>query len=288
MFNIFDFIAFPLGQFLYFIYNNISFQNYGLAIIIFTIVIRLLILPLTIKQYHSTAKMQEVQPLIQEIQKKYKNDKEKLNQELMKVYQENKVNPAGGCLPLLIQMPILFSLYYVISSPLKYMLKKSPEVISQLLSYVPKADQIGRFSDINIINYFSKFPEKLTGISELLKPEELINLKFAGLNLGLIPSFQTSVLFGDKGSQYLPLLIIPILAVITTYLSTKLTMAKTTQQNGNSSAQAMQNSMMYIGPLMTLIFSFQLPAGLGLYWIAGYIVQIFQQLYLNKYVLKKK
>ena len=81
-----DFIAYPLGRFLYFIYNTIAFGNYGLALILFTVIVRLALLPLTIKQYKSTAKMQQIQPKIQEIQKRYKNDKEKLNTELMRVY----------------------------------------------------------------------------------------------------------------------------------------------------------------------------------------------------------
>ena len=108
--NPLDYIAVPLGQFLNFIYNTLAFHSYGLAIIIFTLVIKIVLLPLSINQYRSMARMQEVQPEIQEIQKRYKNDKEKLNQELMRVYQEKKVNPAGGCAPLLIQMPILISL----------------------------------------------------------------------------------------------------------------------------------------------------------------------------------
>jgi hypothetical protein len=92
-----DIIARPLGEFLLFIYNTLAFHNYGLAILTFTLVVKLVLLPLTVKQYRSSAKMQELQPLIQEIQKRYKNDKEKLNQEMIKVYQENNYNPAGGC-----------------------------------------------------------------------------------------------------------------------------------------------------------------------------------------------
>ena len=105
----FDIIIRPLGQFLYWIYKTIAFENYGLALIIFTIIVRAAMIPLTLKQYKSSAEMQRVQPLLQEIQRKYANDKAKLNEEMMKLYQEHKINPAGGCLPLLIQMPILLS-----------------------------------------------------------------------------------------------------------------------------------------------------------------------------------
>jgi YidC/Oxa1 family membrane protein insertase len=106
-----DFIAMPMGSILKFIYDNLAFQNYGIAIVLFTVGIKSLLLPTTIKQVQSTSKISEIQPQIQEIQKKYSEDKEKQNAEMIKLYQENNVNPAGGCLPLLIQMPILFSLY---------------------------------------------------------------------------------------------------------------------------------------------------------------------------------
>lgn len=268
--GILDFIAKPLGQFLYFIYNTVAFENYGLALIIFTLIIRLAMLPLTVKQYRSTAMMQEIQPQIQEIQKRYKNDKEKLNQEMMKVYQENKVNPAGGCAPLLIQMPIFLSLWQVVSRPLTYMLSKTPEEITSLFNEVPIAQRIAGYNELSIVNY-----------------KHLLNMDFLGMNLGLVPKFGFNDLFGGPQSgQYLALLLIPLLATITTFLSSKLSMPK--NQDPNNSNAAMTNSMVYVGPIMTLIFSFQFPAGLGLYWIAGNLVQMAQQMYINKHILKKK
>lgn len=274
-----DFISNPLGQFLLFIYNNMAFHNYGLAIIIFTLFIRVLLLPLTVKQYSSMAKMQEIQPQIQEIQKRYKNDKEKLNQELLRVYQENKVNPAGGCLPLLIQMPILISLYYVISSPLKYMLKMQPSQIEQYKSQlasalnIVKTEDIARLTEIDIINHFN-----------------LINMKFLGLNLGLIPKWNLAEIFSSPMAlQYTALLIIPALAAITTYISTKFsTVQSTGGGNNNDMAASMNKSMAVTMPAMIAFFSFNVPAGLGLYWIVNNIIQVLQQMYMNKFVIKKK
>lgn len=289
--GIFDFIAKPLGQFLYFVYNTVAFKNYGLAIIIFTIVIKLVLLPLTIKQYRSSAKMQEIQPLIQDIQRRYKNDKEKMNQELMKLYQEHKYNPASGCLPLLIQMPILFSLYWVINQPLRFILNKNPEQINKLIEYVTEAVgrvTIGTSREIGVLNYFNDHIPELSNVSDLLKPEELINLNFLGINLGLVPKFDVKALFGAQMATYLPLLIIPILAVATTYISSKLMTPKASEKSGNDVSQSTQSTMALIGPLMTLLFSFQLPAGVGLYWIASNLFQIFQQLYINEYIMKKK
>ena len=92
----FDAIARVLGRLLYIIYKTIAFQNYGVSLILFTIIVKLALLPLSIKQIKSSQKMQEIQPEIDRIQKRYKNDREKLNQELMKLYQEKGVNPASG------------------------------------------------------------------------------------------------------------------------------------------------------------------------------------------------
>lgn len=95
-------------------------HNYGLAIILFTILVKVLLLPLTIKQTKSTKAMQDIQPKIQEIQNKYKDKPEKQQQEIMKIYQEAKINPLAGCLPLLIQMPILLALFSVLREPVTY------------------------------------------------------------------------------------------------------------------------------------------------------------------------
>ncbi len=289
-----DFIAYPLGKFLYFIYETVAFRNYGLALILFTVIVRLALLPLTVKQYKSTIKMQAIQPKIQEIQKRYRNDKEKLNAELMRVYQENNVNPAGGCLPLLIQMPIIFALYWVIVQPLKFMLGKTAEQITALVDYATKAvapAQLGAQRELSTLIFFNEYYEKFKQIPQevahILKPEELINMNFLGLNLGKVPSFNPSVLFGPEASTYLPLIIIPIAAVVATFISAKMTMPKMDDKKKNQASGA-TNSMMYVGPIMTLLFAFQLPAGVSLYWTVGYVVQIFQQLYINKHVLNKK
>lgn len=288
--NILDVICNPLGIFLYFIYNTISFHNYGLAIIIFTVIVKLVLLPLTVKQYRSSAKMQELQPLLQDVQKKYKNDKEKLNQETMKIYQENNYNPASGCLPMLVQMPILISLYWVIIQPLKFMLQKNTEQIATLVGVASKAldaTKMGFQKELAALNYFSEHKDALSQVGGALTSDQLINFNFLGLHLGKMATYKPEILFGPEMYIYLPLLILPILAVITTFISTKLSMPKQNSNNQNAMASSMTNSMMYIGPVMTLIFSFQLPAGVVLYWSCGYVFTIFQQLYINKHIIKK-
>jgi len=269
-----DFIAKPLGQFLYWIYNTVAFQNYGLAIIVFTIIVRAAMVPLTLKQYKSTAEMQKVQPLLKEVQRKYANDKTKLNEETMKLYQEHKINPAGGCLPLLIQMPILFALWQVITKPLKFMLGFSTEHLAELAS---KASVKGAYTEIDTITYFMK-----NGQGDQVGNLNMFFPSHGGINLGSIPTYDFSKLSADP--KLIVLLLLPLLATVTTYLTARMSMPKTTDKATNP----MGNTMLYISPLMTLIFSFQFPAGLALYWIAGNIFAIGQQYYVNKYILKKK
>lgn len=271
-----NFIAEPLGKFLYWIYNTVAFENYGLAIIIFTIIVRAAMFPLTLKQYKSTGEMQKVQPLLKEIQRKYANDKEKLNQETMKLYQEHKINPAGGCLPLLIQMPILLALWQVITKPLTFMLGFTSETVNKLATTANVAKNVYR--EIDSITYFIK-----NGLGDQVGN---LNMFFPnhgfGVNLGSIPTWHFDKLIADP--EKIVLLILPLLAVATTYLTARMSMPKNTGNADNP----MGKSMLYISPLMTLIFSFQFPAGLALYWVAGNIFAIGQQYYVNKYVLNKK
>jgi len=286
----FDVIAIPMGTILKFIYDNIAYQNYGIAIILFTVGIKSLLLPLTIKQYQSTLKMSELQPQMQQIQEKYKNDKEQQNNELMKFYQENKVNPAGGCLPLLIQMPILFSLYYVISQPLKYMVGKSPDLIAQLYEMIPQgADKIANMKDLSIITYFSSHAEQLEGVSHLLKPEDLLNMDFLGINLGAIPSWNLSNYLNPvAGLHSFLLLLIPVLSALTSYISVKYSMKDAPKTNETQPQTSMQKNMALLSPVMSGIIAFTVPAGLGLYWIAGNVFQIVQQIFMNRFVIKRQ
>lgn len=130
-------IAQPLGALLRFIYQLIG--NYGLSIIVFTVIVKLAMVPLTIKQTKSMKKMQEVQPKIKEIQAKYKNDQEKMNAKVMELYKEHNVSPVGGCLPLLIQFPIIIGLFTVLRNPLNYGFAQ--EVVEASFLWLPSLSQ---------------------------------------------------------------------------------------------------------------------------------------------------
>jgi YidC/Oxa1 family membrane protein insertase len=214
---------------------------------------------------------------------------------------------------MLIQFPILIGLYTVLRSPLSYMLSKSWVTIANIANKMLVDLKLDKALDIQVItdgtlssiktvnqleimNILNNSPDKLAMVSEYISKSELINLNFLGLNLGITPSINPSLLFGaETMGTYLPLLILPIIAVALTIYSTILTKRKTDQnkpkvvdpKKKNQSA-AMNNMMLYMLPLMTLYFAFILPASMALYWIITYSFQIGQQMLINKMQDKDK
>lgn len=250
--------------------------NFGWAIIVFTVLVRILLLPLMVKQQKSMVNMQKIQPELTKIQKKYANDKEKLNEETMKLYQQYNVNPMGGCLPLLIQMPILIAVYRIIQQPITYLLKIDlPSKVFEVLK------QTATDTELNIVAFVTNNFEKA---QSLLQKANLdfdiskirINFDFLGLNLGYSPQ--------HCDGNYL-LFIIPAISVITSFMATKLSkagMPKEYRESTNNEQQNQMQTMNYIFPLMSGYFCYILPAAMGLYWIVGNIWQMGQTYVMNK------
>ena len=277
-------------------------QNYGVAIILFTVVMKLLLLPLNIKSQKAMKKQQKIQPVLAELQKKYANDQQKLQQETMKLYKENNVSMAGGCLPMLIQMPILVALYQAIQRPLTYMFnvpyKNVPDDILQKVTALKEAviesgrnignlanldaGQLLQSSQISISSWAGEVGEKVH--------EWYINFNFLGLDLSRAPQDALSHLGDIAGNlSVVLLLIIPVVAVISSVAQSKISMKLSGQdkKSGNDQAQAMNGMMTWMMPIMTGFFTFTLPAGIGLYWIVSGFLQVLQQLALNYYFEKK-
>lgn len=303
--SIFEFcITRPLGFIISMIYNIV--QNYGLAIILFTIIVKLILLPLQIKSQRAMKRQQKVQPIIAELQKKYANDQQKLQQEMMKVYKENNVSMSGGCLPLLIQMPILFALYRVIQRPLTYIrgidftnaavIENVKYVVAQMQEKAPEA--IGNIASMTVDQIQKTYQIQLSNWSAFLgKAEEFswdINFNFLGLDLSGLPSTSIPAImsgnFSDMGTVLL--ILIPALAMFTTWLSMKYSQNMTGANNNTSSednpAQSMTKSMNLMMPIMTGFFTFTLPSGIGIYWIISSVMQMAQQFILNKYFDRKE
>lgn len=294
------YIVLAMGWIIKTIYEIV--KNYGIAIILFTLIIKIVLLPLNVKSQKAMKKQQKIQPLVAELQKKYANDQAKLQQEMSKLYKENGVSMAGGCLPLLIQMPILIALYQAIQKPLTYMFnvpyKNIPEdIVNKIMDL--KDAMIASGADLgNLAGYdaqqlmqqsqiqISNWAHQIYGTSH----EWYINFNFLGLDLSKTP-WTAFGCFGDiKGNlSIILLLIIPILAVLSSFAQSKISMAQSGQNNAaNDQAQSMSKTMTWMMPVMTGYFTLILPAGIGLYWIVSGAVQIVQQLVLNKYFDNKK
>ena len=283
----FDFLYSALGWLMQQIYNIVN--DYGLAIILFTVITKVLLFPLTLKQQKSAAMMQQIKPKLDEIQQKYANNREKLSEETMKLYQEHGISPTGGCLPLLIQLPIIFALYKIIEKPYTYIFGWTEE---KFASYGIVMDKAAERQEIQKVK---EAIEKGTQIAEK------INFEFLGLaqlDLSQTPNFkQPGILW-----------IIPITAAVLTFLQSKLMYVglskeeadlrkgKKADSNGRpprpgekkkDDMSSMTNSMTYMMPIMTLVFTFSLPAGIGLYWIAGSLIQIILTFVSNKYIIPR-
>jgi YidC/Oxa1 family membrane protein insertase len=306
--NFFEPILRFLGQIFYFMYNTIGFHNFGLTIIFFTLVTKLALMPLTIKSQKSTQEMNALQPEVKKIQEKYKNDKEKQNAEIQKLYKENNVSCMGGCLPMLLQFPILIALYSVLRRPLTLVVGKSTEAIIAIANKLPENmrdlvvytgnapetfEKINQINELKMTDFLFNNPSYL---NETITSADLINLKFLGLDLGKVPQWQVWNIPKEELGIYLPLLAIPIVAVIMTVISQRLMQPpkkdepkkKSSKPEEKNPASGMTNAMKYMIPGMTLYFSFILPASMGLYWICTYTFQIFQTLIMNRMKKKKE
>ena len=307
----------------------IGIPNIGLSIIIFTIVIYLLLMPLTIKQQKFSKLSAKMNPELQAIQAKYKNKKDNdsmmaMNQETQAVYAKYGVSPSGSCVQLLIQMPILFSLYRVIYAMPAYVgkikdsfyplveklknetgavefvkgLKNSTMYANQFnneafvngnVEYVENTliDCLNRASTAEWAELADKFPNLTNDINRTLEQLNEYN-NFLGLNMGNSPSFTMQDAFAT-GSYLLVVgaLLIPVLSALTQWINTKLMpQASNNSNSGNDTADAMAQSMKTMNvmmPIMSAFFCFTLPAGMGLYWIAGSVVRSIQQIAINKY-----
>lgn len=263
-------IASVLGYIIRFFYDLVG-QNYFITILLFTLFTKVVLFPLAWIQIKSMGKMNKMSVKQKEIQDKYKNDKEKQTQELMNLYKENKVNPLSGCLPLIIQIPIIFAMFYIVKQPLTYIVQTPQEEIKIY------TQQLLNKEDVN---------EKEMQANELLiaKEHNLINMQvIPGINLGDVPS---NVFSKDENKKASPIsLAIPILTFIVSFLLNKYSQKNTQQTPEQAEMQKTTNLMM---PLMSAFFSYAMPLALGVYWLFGSMLQFVQQFVINLVVKKDK
>ena len=274
----------PFGVVMRLIFDLV--QNYGLALFLFTVLSRLVMIPLTIKQTKSSAKMAVIQPQIQEINKKYAGNRQKINEESMALYQKVGYSPAAGCLPMLAQMIILFGMIDVILRPLTHILRIPANVLDaandmtaglgDMGARMMNAMELGTLNaiDLGLADYSTVIPGNyLTQIHGFLP-----QMNFLGVNLMETPN---PGMLLEVFTNFNPVLLIPILSGITSVMLTMATMGQmaTPQTPGMPNMKV----MMWMMPVFSTVFTFTIHAGVGIYWIFANIVGYVQAKILSKF-----
>ena len=281
MTEIFNFFGNILGYLLWFFYTLI--QNYGVAIILFTIVLKIIMFPFSINQQKSMAANSKMAVKQKELQKKYGNDKVKLQEETQKLYEKEGINPASGCLTTFIPFPIMIGLFYTVQNPLANALHLSTDGIAKALEMLKQIPGLGasfssQYAQIEIVKHFAELKPQLTMFSaaELAKIESFSHgFQFMGLNLLDTPSDGANI-FGTLFRSNL--WIIPALCLISS-LVTQYFMMK--MQPGMQQQQGCMKGMLYLMPLFSAWLACTMPAAVGFYWIISTLTGFLQTIILN-------
>lgn len=279
------FLANLLGYVLNYLYGWV--QNYGWAIIIFSILLKLVLLPFTIKQQKNIKKSAKISEETNKLQVKYKNDPEKLNREIMDLYKREKASPFSGCLSSILQLVIFVSVFYLVSRPLTYMKKIDTTIIDNYKTELTESGQTSSYPEIKIIENKSQEDENVN-----------LNMNFLGLDLSKVPM---------QNLNDVKVYIIPILYIVTIFINTKLT-TNLTSKNSNKnkkvnnnelkttgeetageetaeeqmeSIQQMSNSMSYMMPIMSVAIALIAPLGLSLYWLVSNLLQLAERITID-------
>ena len=261
-------------------------NSYGLAILLFTVIVKLIMLPFQMKTKKSMLRMNRLQGQMKDIQTRYANNKQKQQEEMAELYAREGVNPMSGCLWSFLPFPIIIALYYIIRTPLRYFMSMKEEVIEGVrelaisLGYAaPESAQAAAYEQIQLAKFahehWADFDGKFKGLIDL-------DYNFLGIDLAEIPKNLFSQ-FPHGGWAMWGLFLLPVIATVIQLGMTIVTM------NSNGSSQNMNGSgkgMMYMMPLMTLWMGFVLPGALSIYWAAQAAFSIVQEKLLNKHFNK--
>ena len=275
----------PFGLLLQWLYSIV--QNYGIAVILFALLVKLVCIPLTIKSKKSMLAMSAMNAELQQLQKKYANNRVKLNEEMQKLYEKHGVSPMSGCLPQFIPLPIMMGLYYAVQQPLQYIVGLSSETVIKLAQLVGLDNLAGANYTVQIV-----IAEKLNAFKDAVgnfTPDVLkcladgesifpMDFNFFGLNLADTPSIKHPGLIW----------IIPILSCLTAYLSSYIMQKMQNMPKGNDAAANQMKMMTMLMPLMSLYFAFILPGAIGIYWIFNNVFTCVQEVILTKHIRGKQ
>lgn len=298
-------LASLFGYVLNFLYNLV--QNYGIAIILFTVLLKIVMLPISIKQQRTMKKSQEVQKEVDKAQLKYKNNPEMLSKEVMAIYKREKVSPFSGCLSGILQLVIFISVFYLVSRPLTYMKKVDPAVISKYEQEISASGQSSSYQEIKVIELKSGEDQNVA-----------LNMNFLGFDLSKVPM---------QNWKDWKVFIIPFFYVLLTFVNIRMTskdmkkdkkikeieagkekdkekeldktdndLDKKVEKNNNKetpeeqldSMKQMTNNMNYMMPIMSISISLIAPLGLSLYWLISNILQLGEKIVIDKVMNNKK
>lgn len=300
-FSFWDIIKVPFGWLITYLYDLTS--NYGWALILFAILVKLILLPATAKAKKSSMKMSRLSPRLKQLQEKYADDQQKQNEAMQALYKEEGVSMGGGCLWSLLPLLILFPLYAVVRQPLIYMLGQTAEVAEQIIATLkelaPDAFSSNNYYDQMIAApLIPQFAGQLKEVIPSLSQEALqgINFTFLGIDLGAIPEYNIFRSAWKWNWAHIGAFIIPLLSagsqLFSMFLSQKMNNSLVTNEKGiqdketakNSQAAQQSKMMMWTMPIISLWIGFTVPSALSLYWFAQGIVTTLSDVYLtNKY-----
>ncbi len=272
-------------------FYNLS-GNYIVALFLFAVVFKLVLLPSSISQQKGAAKQQRIQPKIRRIQARYAGDQKKIQEETQALYQREGYNPmsAQGCLPMLIQLPIIFILYDVIYKPLSYVLKVPADTIAKMSKVLEKIGvEAGndRFLEMSIMDNFDKVSSAAPDYADKIKGL-IDSFSFGDVLLTTKPNFSALTNWATSTSGEKLLLLIPLLSGLTALLTSLITQAKQKKQNPEMAKNPSMGCMTYSMPIMSLVFTFSFPAGIGVYWIFQNILSAIQMVILNRVYSNEK
>lgn len=271
------------------LFSNL-FNNYGLALILFAFLVKLILFPFSIKGKRGMIQMNMMQGKVQKLQKMYGNNKEKYNLEVQKLYEKENVNPMGGCLWSLLPMLLLFPLYYVVREPLTYMMNLAGGQIDTLISVLPitvdKAkDFYFQLTAANSLTHNFQAVVSNPAVAEFADKLMSLNFSFLGINLAQTPNWQFWA--GGISWNSVGLVLLPVISggtsVLFSMISTKTNNMSQTQQSTGAGTNKM---LMILMPLMSVYIGFMMPASMSIYWISQNIFSMVQEVIASK-MLKK-
>lgn len=277
-------LALPFGWALSGLYELTD--SYLLSIVLLTLVVRLLLLPASVSQQKNSAKQVRLNTKVNKIKQKYAGNQQKIQEETQALYQREGFGAANmGCAPMFVQLFVMLGLYEVIYSPITYVLRFSQEKVTALQNalkvVVENSSKISRGVELQILNKISSAFQGTSGVSAE-DVNELVTLKdnflIGGIDLTSKPDSS------DPGLLW----IIPILAFLTAMLSSIFMYMKQRKQNPEMAKNPSMGCMTFMSPVMSLVFTFMFPAGIGVYWIISNIFSFIQQVVLTYVYSPKK